>query len=161
MTPMIQALTEAEWERGRDIRLRALRDCPDAFGTMLEHEIDVSEEDWRRRLRRSDALTVIGTADAGCDVGLIVGAPYGEDAGLFSMWTAPEARRQGVGSRLIDAIISWARQNHARRIVLDVGDWNAAAIALYESKGFRPTGIVGTLPPPREHITEHQRELIL
>ena len=57
--PTIQALEATEWERGREIRLRALADCPDAFGARLEHELELSEEDWRRRLQRPDALTVV------------------------------------------------------------------------------------------------------
>ena len=36
---------------------------------------------------------------------------------------------------------------------------NASAIALYARKGFQPNGEVSALPPPREHIREHQREL--
>jgi len=159
--PTIRAIGATGWERGREIRLRALQDCPDAFSARLEQELEFSEEDWRRRLRRSDAVTFIAIEEKGCDVGLIVGAPYGEHAGIFSMWVAPEARRQGIGGQLVDAIISWARQNKERRILLDVGDWNISAISLYQSKGFHPTGIVSAFPSPREHITEHQRELIL
>lgn len=154
-------LAEGEWARARAIRLRALRDCPDAFGDTLERERRLSEEDWRRRLRRTDAVNVVATHDGHEDIGLIVGAPYGDDAGLFSMWVAPEARRCGVGGLLVDAVVAWARQARAKQILLDVGDWNAPAIGLYASKGFHPTGAVGTLPPPREHITEHQRARIL
>lgn len=154
-------LEPREWARARAIRLRALRDCPDAFGESLEREIRLSEEDWRRRLRRTDAVNVIATLDGNDDIGLIVGAPYGDDAGLFSMWVAPKARRRGVGGLLVDAVVAWARQAQAKRILLDVGDWNAPAIGLYASRGFHPVGRAGTLPPPRQHITEHQRALIL
>ena len=73
ITPSLQVLTEADWEHARDIRLRALRDCPDPFGALLEHEMDLSAEHGRRRLRRSDASTVIATVDAARDVRLIVG----------------------------------------------------------------------------------------
>ncbi len=34
------------------------------------------------------------------------------------------------------------------RLVLDVGNSNHLAIALYERKGFKPTGVTGHLPPP-------------
>jgi hypothetical protein len=47
------------------------------------------------------------------------------------------------------------------RLVLDVADLNVAAVALYELKGFRRNGKVGSLPPPRHHIREHQREFLL
>jgi len=47
------------------------------------------------------------------------------------------------------------------RLLLDVGDYNTSAIALYRSRGFEPTGKVRTLPSPREHVREHQFELII
>jgi GNAT superfamily N-acetyltransferase len=84
-----------------------------------------------------------------------------ETAWLISMWVAPEARRAGVGGALVDAVIDWARSNGVRRLLLDVADHNAAAIALYARKGFKPNGEVSVMPPPREHICEHQRELRL
>jgi GNAT superfamily N-acetyltransferase len=62
---------------------------------------------------------------------------------------------------LIDAVIEWARSNDVHRLLLDVADHNAPAIALYLRKGFRPNGKRGTLPPPREHIREHQHELTI
>ena len=77
------------------------------------------------------------------------------------MWVAPEARRARVGSALVDLVVAWARSNGIARLLLDVADANVAAVALYESKGFRRNGNVGSLPPPRQHIREHQRELAL
>ena len=77
------------------------------------------------------------------------------------MWVHPEYRGKGVGSRLIDSVIDWAKMAGKSELLLDVGDENIAAIALYEAKGFRPTGIVGSLDPPREHVKEHQRSLKL
>jgi len=100
----------------------------------------------------------------GSDVGMVRGAPDDDDAQaawLISMWVAPDARRSGIGGRLIDAVVAWARELGATRVFLDVADRNAPAIALYQSKGFRPTGQSNAMPPPREHIVEHQLELRL
>ena len=77
------------------------------------------------------------------------------------MWVAPEARGQGVGNALIDAVIEYARSSGASRLLLDVADHNQQAIALYARKGFKLNGKTGTLPAPRNHIREHQRELRL
>ena len=84
-----------------------------------------------------------------------------DTAWLISMWVAPEVRRRGVGGLLVDGVVDWARSSGVIRLLLDVSDSNAPAIALYARKGFTPNGEVGTLPPPREHIREHQRELRL
>jgi hypothetical protein len=42
-----------------------------------------------------------------------------------------------------------------------VADANTVAVRLYEQRGYRATGETGTFPPPREHITEHARALVL
>ena len=77
------------------------------------------------------------------------------------MWVDPSARGQKVGEKLIDAIVSWARARGVSRLLLEVADDNAPAVALYDRRGFEPTGETGTLPPPREHIHEHRRSLKL
>lgn len=158
----IERLGPDGWERVRDIRLRALADAPDAFLATLDEERAFQPERWVERLEAADAVTFLAS-DEVADVGIVVGAPYrgAAAAGLFAMWVAPTARRSGVGGRLVAAVVEWARHAGHRRLVLDVADENAAAIRLYESKGFVATGTARTLPPPREHVREHQRELEL
>jgi hypothetical protein len=46
-------------------------------------------------------------------------------------------------------------------MLLEVANENGAAIGLYARTGFAPNGATGSLPPPRDHILEHQRELTL
>jgi ribosomal protein S18 acetylase RimI-like enzyme len=70
------------------------------------------------------------------------------------MWVAPEARGQGVGEALIEAGAGWARSQGFKQLALDVIDDNEPAIALYQRKGFKPTGESNAFPPPREHIVE-------
>ena len=66
-----------------------------------------------------------------------------------------------MARKLIESVIEWAREQNCRRVVLEVANENQAAIALYHACGFQPTGRTGTLPSPREHIIEHELELIL
>ncbi len=152
-----------EWERVRAIRLRALADAPDAFGTTLAEDEARPLVDWRRRLEDPGVATFVAVAD-GRDVGLATGTAYDGEAGaagLFSMWVAPGARRGGIGGALVGAVVGWARGAGFRRVLLDVADGNPSAVALYAGRGFLPTGVVGTLPPPRTHVAEHQRGLPL
>ena len=162
----IERMTHEAWERVRAIRLRSLADAPSAFAVTLAEDAARPAASWRERLAASDAATFVARADGadGADVGLVVGASFrGREpaAGLFAMWVAPEARGAGVGARLVDAVVAWARERGHPRLLLEVADDNAAAIRLYERKGFAPTGVRGTLPPPREHVTEHERALVL
>lgn len=159
----IEALTEDDWQRAKAIRLRALADTPDAFGSTLAEERDQPEAFWRARLAATDRVTYVADL-GGQDVGLAVCAPFDgleRTAGLFSMWTAPDARGKGIGTALVHAVIGWARDRAFERLALDVADTNEPAIALYAKCGFVPTGEVSTLPPPRTHITEHRRLLKL
>jgi ribosomal protein S18 acetylase RimI-like enzyme len=152
-----------EWERVRRVRLRALADTPDAFGTTLAQDEARPDDQWRARLADSHAATFVASA-GGEDVGLVTGRPYEEvagSAGLFGMWVAPSQRGRGIAGELVDAVVAWARASRFERVLLDVADANAAAIALYASKGFEPTGVTGSLPAPREHVAEHQRSLEL
>ncbi len=159
----IERLGPSEWERLRAVRLRALADAPDAFGTTLARDEARPPEEGSARLADPGAATFIAIAD-GEDAGLATGRDYeGQEgaAGLFGMWVAPSHRGRGIGGALVDAVVAWARARGSGRVLLDVADANAPAIALYERKGFQPTGVTGTLPAPREQITEHQRSLAL
>ncbi|MGE0664478.1 MAG: GNAT family N-acetyltransferase [Hyphomonadaceae bacterium] len=151
----------SDWRRSRAVRLRALADMPDAFGSTLDRETQFTDEEWRRRLASADAATFIANID-GADIGIVVAARSDDgEAGLYAMWVAPEARGKGAGDALITSAANWARERGFRRITLGVGDFNTPAIRLYERHGFRPTGETGTLPPPRTHVTEHKRTLVL
>lgn len=153
---MIERLTPADGARLRAIRLRSLQDAPEAFATTWEEAAGWSLEIWDRHL--TERPTFVATA-RGSDYGLVRGARHEQvkdTAYIISMWVAPEARRQGTGSALVDAIVEWARAQGVMRVFLDVGELNAPAIALYTRKGFVPTGQRSTLPPPRDHVRQIQ-----
>jgi ribosomal-protein-alanine N-acetyltransferase len=59
---------------------------------------------------------------------------------LDSMAVHPEARRQGLGTALLRAILAWAVQNGARHLSLEVRAGNAPAIAFYQRSGLIQEG---------------------
>lgn len=149
-----------DWRRYRSLRLGALADTPDAFASTLAEEQHFSEEIWRGRLTGEDWVTFLGRI-GDSDLGLATCGPYDQAAGLYSMWVAPEGRGQGLGDGLVQAVIAQARNKGHDALLLDVGDENSPAIRLYARNGFQPTGLVEALPPPRDHVKEHQRKLLL
>jgi len=158
----IERLRPGNGERLRAVRLRALLDAPDAFETTFEESAARPAEHWNEALVR--LATFVANSDGGGDVGMVRGAPHDRspEAGyLVSLWVAPEARGRGIGAALVDAVIDWARGRGFTRLVLDVADGNEPARRLYQRMGFVPNGVLGALPPPRDHVREVQMERIL
>ena len=56
---------------------------------------------------------------------------------LLKLTVAPEAQGKGIGRRLTEAAMDWARDRGARRIVLLSSTKLEAALHLYERMGFR------------------------
>jgi ribosomal protein S18 acetylase RimI-like enzyme len=126
----------------RDLRLRALREAPMAFGSTYERELAFEREVWESRVRENaegrDSVAFVLEPAAGMAVGRFPDDP--EIAHLYGMWVAPEARRGGSGRALVDAVVAWAVERGARRIVTQVTEGNDAALRLYERAGFADTG---------------------
>ena len=57
---------------------------------------------------------------------------------LESFYVAPEHRGGGIGTRLTDAFVAWAREERVDRLRVSVSAGNTDAIRLYERLGFAP-----------------------
>src|SRR4051812_10937321 len=64
-------------------------------------------------------------------------------AELKRMYIAPAVRGTGLGRRLVAALEAEARALGVRRLVLETGVRQAAALALYGATGFRPIPLYG------------------
>jgi GNAT superfamily N-acetyltransferase len=130
-----------DWQALRDIRLTALQDAPDAFGSTYAEQVAFEEADWRARIIRGGTfLAYLPEVGAPEPAGLIGG--YQEGAGqaeLISMFVRPQARGRGVGEALIAAVIGWARARNARSVHLWVTETNKHARMLYERCEFSLT----------------------
>jgi GNAT superfamily N-acetyltransferase len=74
-----------------------------------------------------------GGVPVGCGAVRRVDQVTGE---LKRMYVAPAARGKGLGRRLIEALEAEARSLGMRRLILETGIRQAAAQALYRSRGF-------------------------
>ncbi|MEU8231923.1 GNAT family N-acetyltransferase [Actinoplanes sp. NPDC048967] len=61
---------------------------------------------------------------------------HGEDAELKRMFTVPAARGRGVARRVLTAIEESARERGCKRVILETGDKQPEAIALYLKCGY-------------------------
>lgn len=135
----VRLLDEENWSTYRDVRLRALRESPEAFVASAEEEDDYPEERWRDRMRRSRRLLA---EDAGSARGVASLGNYAADPAmgeLFGLWVEPASRGAGVARKLLEAAAAQARADERKHLVYWVGTDNGRAVAFASSFGFRPT----------------------
>jgi GNAT superfamily N-acetyltransferase len=141
----VKRLGEAEWATLREVRLEALGEAPDAFGSTLERELGFGEEQWRARAR--DSAWFAGfDGDAPVGVACGVRLDVENERHLMAMWVVPSRRGHGVANMLVDEVMTWARAGGAARLVLWVVRDNTAAERVYLRHGFRHTGASQPLP---------------
>jgi ribosomal protein S18 acetylase RimI-like enzyme len=131
-------VTADDWQEWRDLRLRALRDAPEAFSSTLSEWQDAGESLWRDRLS-SIAYNLIADVDQ-VPSGMASGAVTVGGAELMSFWVAPFARGRGVGDALLAAVVEWATSARYDTVSLGVRTANRHAIALYNRHGFFDAG---------------------
>jgi ribosomal protein S18 acetylase RimI-like enzyme len=141
----VRRLGPDDWQTLREIRLSALADAPDAFGSTLEREQAFEEDDWRRRT--SGAVVVVEEPGP-----VSMGGTFVADDGVlhvWGMWTHPEHRGRGHARAVLDALLPGDRE--AR---LDVNVDNPGARAVYERYGFVRTGELEPLRPGSDQRIE-------
>ena len=159
----VRRVTSQEWEALRDVRLRALADAPDAFGTTHAEAVSRPDEwwrDWAARSAETDTQAMVLAWD-GDDPAGIAGVFATDDGAwqVISMWVGPGARGRGVGRALLDAVVAWAREHDSDRTIrLSVADGNDDARSLYERYGFVDSGVA---EPLRSNSALTVRELEL
>jgi [ribosomal protein S18]-alanine N-acetyltransferase len=73
-------------------------------------------------------------------LGFILDLILAGEAEIFTLCTAPAARRQGIARALIEHLFARARRASARSVGLEVAADNIAARAVYEQCGFMQAG---------------------
>lgn len=136
----------------RAVRIEALTDAPDAFGSTLERELARTPEDWRRWMSPGSVFILY---DKDTARGLVAGAAREDDPSvvqLMAMWVHPSLRGTGAAGALVAALAAWAGAQRAREVRLRVVKANARAHRLYEREGFRQFG--GEIVRPRDGVVE-------
>jgi GNAT superfamily N-acetyltransferase len=131
----------------REVRLQALSDAPDAFGSTYERELTRTTADWQRWM--SPGVTFILYDPVGAR-GIVAGMRDETDPAvvhLMAMWVHPKIRGSGGGDQLVTAVIAWARSEGAKLVRRRVIQGNDRARRFYERMGFCITG--------QEEVREH------
>jgi GNAT superfamily N-acetyltransferase len=148
---LVEAITQAQLSLFKEIRLRALKDAPYAFGSTYAREVHFTDADWMQRIVRWNGELGIGFLarddEQACGIaGCLLELEATERAQLVSMWTAPSHRQRGVGRLLVEAVLAWANTKGVPALNLMVTSNNHSAIVFYERLGFVCTGRTEAFP---------------
>ena len=146
----IRKLTEDDLETLWLMRLRGLKDNPEAFGSTYAETLARGKEWMRQRLRaRENETFYLGAFEEGRMVGKVAffreeGIKNRHKGYVISMFVAPESRGLGAGKALMQELIVRVRRIEGlEQLLLAVVTTNQAAYQLYCSLGFQ---VYGTEP---------------
>ena len=91
-------------------------------------------------LLRLDTVTGLVIGSGATAQGFVLVSQVAEDAEILTLAVDPGYRRQGLGARLVAGAAAVAASRGAWRLLLEVGEGNAPARALYDRAGFRQVG---------------------
>lgn len=118
-------------ENAADIATAHAELFPDAWDaasvvTMLEHP---------------GATALIARASGKAPIaGFVLGRIAGDEAEILSIGVRVPYQRLGVAKQLLAGLVRAVKRAEVRRLLLEVADDNAAALALYQGAGFREAG---------------------
>ena len=137
----VSLLSKDEWERLRSIRLRALKENPEAFGADFNEVQSRSKEDWLKDYIKEDYLVA---SINGTDVGMlyieVLNGDHGATCWIGGCWTDSAYRGKGVMRALFNYIDEHAVEKKWTRQGLGVWVDNSTAIKAYETLGFTFAG---------------------
>jgi len=121
----VHIIQPEEWLAYRDIRLAALKDAPDAFGSIYTESIRYTDAQWQDRLQdlnpaTDQPMTILDDGRFVCLGWSRIEQLDSRVANLYSMWVAPTHRGHGLGRRLVNSAIDWAKGQGMEQMELDV-----------------------------------------
>ncbi|HWJ77188.1 MAG TPA: N-acetyltransferase [Niallia sp.] len=144
----IRILNESDAQLYQELRLRALKINPEAFGSTYEREVKFTHETVVERLRPTEDKFVLGAfGDRDVLVGMVTfmresSSKTAHKGNIYGMFVTPEMRGQGVGKSLLLELIKQAKTCIGlEQINLIVVSNNDQAKNLYKSIGFEVYGV--------------------
>ena len=142
----IRKLTIEDGEALWNLRLRALKDNPEAFASTYEETLRRGKEQFIQRMHPKEDAFYFGAFASGL-IGMVYlrrdeGIKNQHKGHITSMYVQPESRGLGIGKALLqEVIIQTNRLPELEQLHLMVVTTNKAARALYRSMGFEVYGI--------------------
>ena len=117
-----------------------------------------SEAAFAEALTQENAVTLVAETD-GEIAGFITGVFLFDNADIYSVATAEQQRKKGVGGKLLQAFFD-TLPTEVETVGLEVRESNSAAISLYEKSGFERVGLRKNFyEQPRENAVLYTKKL--
>jgi GNAT superfamily N-acetyltransferase len=137
-----------------DPRAIVIREAMDAEMGVLYAGVDESfDDDMRTAIGASLAvhpeqmIATIGALDGEKLVGHAALRPFEDDLEVKRVIVLPEYRGRGISKQLMSELEIIGRESGAKRLILQTGDRQVEAIALYEAIGYRQIERFGLYAP--------------
>ena len=134
-------LVPDEWERLRDIRLRSLKENPEAFGARLEIVSAFTESQWRDEFSKlTHLVATTNQVDISTMTIEILEGDFGATCWIGSCWSDPIFRGKGALRAMFEYLDQHADTRGWSKQGLGVWIDNDSAITAYEKLGFVAMG---------------------
>lgn len=144
----ILSSTNVRWQDYRDLRLKALREEPQAFGSSYESEKNTPDTEWQKRLENYNEARqdwAVFASNGQRLTGMVAAYQAQEDkkndiANMIAMFVENGARGKGIGKLLVKNLMGLLTNSSIKKVRLSVSTKQVAAVKLYEGLGFKIVG---------------------
>lgn len=143
----IRSLTRDDAPEFFRLRLEALREDPEAFGSSVEDHQSLSLGQIQERLGSGEGDSfVVGAFDQGRLIGTVglhreQGQKLRHKARIWGVYVTRAARKTGAGRKMLQAVLDRASSMQGlEQVLLTVATTQTAAVTLYRSLGFETFG---------------------
>lgn len=136
-----RAIRTEDAEAFAALRREALSAERASFGGSIHSDLATHPQGVRVALARVDGILIGAFRDGKLIGGVGLAADRGHSTGhLWGAFVQPSERKQGVGTKLLEAALEWAQAEGLSKLVLRVRPGARAARRIYLRAGFTPTG---------------------
>lgn len=139
----VVTLEPNQWKKYKDLRLRALKEEPQAYASSYQDNVKHSGQFWKQRLEdavKEQTRWLVFAKLEGKLVGM-VGASIEKEIDnvhIIAVYVVPEERGKGISKLLMNSILSKVKDNKLiKKITVEVNSEQLPALNLYKNSGFR------------------------
>jgi GNAT superfamily N-acetyltransferase len=138
----IVTLKSGDWNVYRDLRLRALQEEPQAYGSTYADNVSRPASFWKERLQDALEEKIQWLVFAKLEDKLVgMAGAFSEEKNtvhVIAVYVIPEQRGKGISKLLMkDLLMRIKRNPEVKRIIVDVNPEQLPAFNLYKNSGFQ------------------------